>query len=156
MGNAASDRDSVGGLLDLFELGNRGDVDQQVGLYQAQIQHRAERLPAGQKLHRDVLACTERAGGGEVAGAFVIEAYRFHVVLRPACAMAVRIRRGVMGECSSSTPNRRRASFTALTMAAGGAIAPPSPMPLTPNSVYGASAVSYTHLRAHETPEHLV
>ena len=29
----------------------RGDVDQQVGLRQAQIEHRPERLPAGQQLH---------------------------------------------------------------------------------------------------------
>src|SRR5258705_11983129 len=119
MGNAASDRDSLGGFLNPFELGNRGDVDQQVGLYQAQIQHRAERLPARQKFHHDVVAGTEREGGGEVARAFVIEAYRFHVVLRPACAMAVRIRRGVIGEWSSSTPNPPRASFPALPLAAG-------------------------------------
>jgi hypothetical protein len=43
------------------------------------------------------------------------------------------MRRGVIGETSSSAPNGRNASFTALAMAAGGAIAPPSPMPLTPN-----------------------
>ena len=44
-------------------------------------------------------------------------------------------RRGEIGECTSSAPSGRNASFTALAMAAGGAMAPPSPMPLTPNMV---------------------
>jgi hypothetical protein len=120
MGNAASDHDRVRGFLDLLEFGNRRDVDQQIRLYQAQVQHRPERLPAGQIFHHGVLAATEREGSGEVVRAFVIETYRFHCALRPACAMASRIRRGVIGEWSSSAPSRCNASFTPLTIAAAG------------------------------------
>src|SRR5262249_34105427 len=50
-------------------------------------------------------------------------------------AMAATMRCGVMGDINSSTPSGRSASLTALAMAAGGAMAPPSPIPLTPNSV---------------------
>src|SRR5262249_3862215 len=54
---------------------------------------------------------------------------------RPRSAMALMMRCGVIGDINNSAPSGRSASFTALAMAAGGAIAPPSPMPLTPNSV---------------------
>jgi hypothetical protein len=37
----------------------------------------------------------------------------------------------------NSTPSPRKASFTALKMAAGGGMAPPSPTPLMPYSVLG-------------------
>src|SRR5262244_95890 len=50
-------------------------------------------------------------------------------------AMALTMRCGVIGDTSNSAPSVRSASLTALAMAAGGAMAPPSPMPLTPNSV---------------------
>jgi len=49
--------------------------------------------------------------------------------------MALTMRCGVIGDTSNSAPSGRSASFTALAMAAGGAMAPPSPMPLTPNYV---------------------
>jgi len=39
---------------------------------------------------------------------------------------------GVSGVSLNSTPSPRRASFTALKMAAGGGMAPPSPTPLMP------------------------
>jgi len=52
-----------------------------------------------------------------------------------AVPMPATMRCGVIGETSNSTPSGRSASLTALAMAAGGAMAPPSPIPLTPNSV---------------------
>src|SRR5262249_40549823 len=54
---------------------------------------------------------------------------------RPRSVMARMMRCGVIGDINNSAPSGRSASFTALAIAAGGAIAPPSPMPLTPNSV---------------------
>jgi len=51
--------------------------------------------------------------------------------------MASRIRTGVSGRSCTSAPMARSASFTALRIAAGGPTAPPSPIPLTPNSVCG-------------------
>ena len=47
--------------------------------------------------------------------------------------------REVSGSSVSSTPSGRSASLTALTIAAGGPMAPPSPMPLAPNA-YRATA----------------
>lgn len=46
-------------------------------------------------------------------------------------------RLGVIGVSDTSTPLPRSASLTALAIAAGGGIAPPSPSPLTPYSVNG-------------------
>ena len=45
------------------------------------------------------------------------------------------------GVSLNSTPSPRKASFTALKMAAGGGMAPPSPTPLMPNSVFGDGAL---------------
>jgi hypothetical protein len=55
--------------------------------------------------------------------------------LCPAAAIASTIRLGVTGLTQSSAPSGRSASLMALAIAAGGAIAPPSPMPLTPKRV---------------------
>ena len=60
-------------------------------------------------------------------------------MLRPrfvrARSIASTIRRGVIGETSSSAPKPFSASLMALVMAAGGAMAPPSPMPFWPKRV---------------------
>ena len=56
VGDAGADQKTVVLGLDAQQLGHGCDVDQQVGLRQAQIQHRPERLAAGQKLRRKVLA----------------------------------------------------------------------------------------------------
>jgi len=50
-------------------------------------------------------------------------------------AIASTMRRGVMGDTSSSAPRPFSASLTALVMAAGGAMAPPSPRPFWPKRV---------------------
>ena len=47
------------------------------------------------------------------------------------------MRRGDNGVSVISAFSGRNASFTALKIAAGGGIAPPSPTPLMPNSVFG-------------------
>ena len=51
--------------------------------------------------------------------------------------MAARTRRAVIGVSKTAAPSGRSASFTALAMAAGGPIAPFSPMPLMPNIANG-------------------
>ena len=84
----------VGGFLDLAEFGDAGEIDEQIGLDEPQIEHRPERLPAGEKLDRDVVAGAERQGGGDVAGALVVEGDRLHGALLPAAAIASRMRRG--------------------------------------------------------------
>ena len=57
---------------------------------------------------------------------------------RRARSTASETRRGVSGVSLKLAPMLRKASPTALAMAAGGAIAPPSPRPLTPYSVASA------------------
>ena len=47
MGNARADHDAVGFLLDLPKLLDARDVDEKIGLDQAHVEHRAQRLAAG-------------------------------------------------------------------------------------------------------------
>src|SRR3954470_2870423 len=58
--------------------------------------------------------------------------------------MAARTLRGVIGVSFTSAPILRSASRIAFAMAAGGEIAPPSPMPFMPYSVCG---VGGAHVR---------
>jgi len=51
--------------------------------------------------------------------------------------IASTIRRGVTGDTKSSAPSALSASLIALVIAAGGAMAPPSPRLFWPNRVYG-------------------
>ena len=88
----------------------------------------------------------ERDGRSDIRRAFVLEWSGLHAC--PRSAIACRMRRGVIGETSNSAPSGRNASLIALAIAAGGAMAPPSPMPLTPNSVYGASVSIWSRIGA--------
>src|ERR1700676_4496231 len=58
-----------------------------------------------------------------------------------AAAMAASKRRGLTGQLVTSAPSGRKASLIPLRIAAGGPMVPPSPMPLTPNSVFGEGEV---------------
>src|SRR5690606_37583213 len=119
---------------------------------QAHVHHRAQRLAAGHRL-------AHAAAGGQqglrlalAGGTDIIELGGFHalttmlggVVVMPGSASAPRsctrakacsTTRGLMGNSSTRAPNGRSASLTALAMAAGGPMAPLSPMPFWPNSV---------------------
>ena len=55
-----------------------------------------------------------------------------------------RTRRGVTGVSFTSTPKSPSASLTALAMAAGGGMAPPSPSPFTPYSVSGEGVTRWS------------
>src|SRR6266498_2471838 len=118
------------------------DIDQERRSHEPQIQHRSERLSARQKLGP---FCVRQGGQclGYMTGTYIVEARSLHAVFTRgsfdglARLIASSSRRGVSGVSVSSTPSGRNASFTALKITAGGAIAPPSPMPLMPNSVYG-------------------
>src|SRR5262249_11018162 len=102
------------------------------------------RLTAGQELGAalGVGAVGQRRDGLlQVGGPQVIEPRRLHALPAGdaldavARSIASNRRRGVSGGSLSSTPSGRSASLTALKITAGGAIAPPSPMPLMPNCV---------------------
>ena len=129
-------RDRLGVLAHRGQLRDACDVDQQLRLGEAQVEHGAERLSAGQNLGtgraREHL---QRFGDG--ARPRVVESYRLHAAaaLARTRSIASTMRRGVTGETSSSAPTSFSASLTALVMAAGGAMAPPSPSPFWPNRV---------------------
>src|SRR5262245_37460518 len=99
-------------------------------MHDTQVQHRAERLAARQELG---LRGQELERAREVFRALVVESRGLHFFFINASTM----RRGVMGDSVISTPSGASASFTAFAIAAGGAIAPPSPMPFCPNRVWG-------------------
>ena len=125
-------------LIVRLELRHRGDaahVDQLVHLGQAQVEHGAQRLAAAADLGK-FRAAQQRHCLVDAVGAPVVEGGGFHATTpTPARRRAARIRRGDAGLSMISTPSLASASLMALTMAAGGAMAPPSPMPFCPNSV---------------------
>src|SRR5712691_11673212 len=63
-----------------------------------------------------------------------------HPLVATRCSLAAtrrRTRSGLRGVSRTHTPNGRRASSTAFAIAAGGAMAPPSPTPLMPRGLRG-------------------
>src|SRR5262249_18338682 len=76
-------------------------------------------------------------------GQHVVEGDRLHVrsstppVLARALSMRLSTADGPSGARVTRTSNGRSASSTALAIAAGGEIAPPSPMPLMPSGFRG-------------------
>ena len=141
VGDAGADAPACAGVFDLLQRLEPRDVDQERGPRKPQVQHRSERLSAGQELWPLAPAASDGQCLRHIAGTDVVER------ARPSCAatrgsldglarpIASSSRRGVSGVSVSSTPSGRSASLTALKITAGGAIAPPSPMPLMPNSV---------------------
>src|SRR5262249_18496069 len=110
-----------------------------VGLRQAKVEQRPQRLRAGRRTR----AAGEQLQGlrpalrpdiGEGRGL-----HRFSpVVAAPRAAwIAASTRDGLAGRSVTSAPSGARASLMALTMAAGGPIAPLSPMPFWPKVVHG-------------------
>ncbi len=133
--HAGADGDAVVALLIGAKLFEAGHVNQRRRSGQAQVEHWPERLSARKDLGPAPLVGEQIQGGGERVGPRVGEIDRLHAAAPRARAIASRMRRGVIGECSTSAPSGRSASLIALPIAAGGAMAPPSPRPLTPNSV---------------------
>src|SRR5437868_4166877 len=138
MGDAGPEHEFVAAALGLLELGKGGDVDDQPRLDQPQIEHGTKRLAAGNDLGGSFGLAEHGKRRLQVARTFVAERRGFHAAglsASRAAKTASTTRYGVIGDCISSAPSGRSASLTALTIAAGGAIAPPSPVPFTPNCV---------------------
>src|SRR5262249_6689367 len=136
--DGGTEREAVRVLGDLGQLVNAGNVDEKRRLRQPQVEHRSERLAAREQLGLRRLG-DQRQRLGQARRPDVVEAAGFHgAVLAPvlrARATASAMRRGVTGEINSSAPSGASASLMALVMAAGGAIAPPSPKPFWPKRV---------------------
>ena len=131
--------DHVAGLLAHCAQGvDAGEVHDQIGRGEAQVEHGAEGLRAGHGLRPVAAGGEEGRGAGDVARTLQAEGRGLHAALlrlaRAASTLST-MRRGVTGARSISLPSGRSASLMALAMAAGGAMAPPSPMPFTPNVV---------------------
>ena len=138
MGNARTKHQLTFRIVSPLEFGKPANIDDEIGLDQPQIEHRPERLATGDDLGCAIRLRQQSERCVQILGTLVSERHRFHAaglaVARAASTASTR-RRGEIGECSTSTPSGRKASLTALAIAAGGAIAPPSPIPLTPNVV---------------------
>src|SRR5262249_45471365 len=125
----------------LLELLQAAEVDQQVGQGHAQVEHRQQRLAAGNRRGGRAVERQRGARFGHRLGRDVIERRRLHASasrMRRARSIASATRRGASGVSLKLAPISRKASATALAIAAGGAIAPPSPNPFTPYSVVSA------------------
>jgi hypothetical protein len=141
MGDAGADAEGGTDVVHARQRFQARHIDEERGTRQPQVQHRTERLPAGQKLAAAFGLGQRRERLSHVGRPQIVEARGLHATPDetgadgPARSSAASRRRGVSGVSLSSTPNGRSASLTALKITAGGAIAPPSPMPLMPNSV---------------------
>src|SRR5471030_1665465 len=112
------------------------EIGDRVGLGEAKIEQRAQRLRAragprarGNELQR--LRPALRPGVGKGRG--------LHRDLLLAAWRAANTREGLAGRSNTSAPRRASASLIAFTIAAGGPIAPLSPIPFWPKVVQGLS-----------------
>src|SRR5262249_38455127 len=141
MRGQSPDADGLRRRTRLLELVEAADVDQEVGERDAQGEHRQQGL-AARNCH-GMCAVRAQRGASVRNGRWlhIIELRWLHRVAplaRRARSTASDTRRGVNGVSSKLAPMSRNASATALAMAAGGAMAPPSPNPFTPYSVVSA------------------
>src|SRR5262249_6366607 len=129
---------SCGNFLELFKT---PEIDHKIGLRDSQIEHRQQRLTTGDRDGCRTVGAQQGAGSCGALRKPVVERDRFHrwaSFARRARSIASETRRGVSGVSLKVAPISRNASATALAMAAGGAMAPPSPSPFTPYSVVKA------------------
>ncbi len=123
--------DFVAGIADGVEARDAGDVDQHVGHHQPQVEHRHQRLPAGENARGIAVLGQHRHRLVHRIGAHVVERAGLHVA---SPAISAWMRRGVAGSCTSLTPS---ASAMALAMQAGTLMQLPSARPLAPSGVSG-------------------
>src|SRR5262249_51185715 len=126
----------------VVELGGTVQIDDDPRARQAHVQHRDEALSAGQHLRLVAVLRQDFGGALRRLGQHVVERDRLHVRSPPALlprafSMRPSTADGPSGARVTRTSNGRSASSTALAIAAGGEIAPPSPMPLMPSGFRG-------------------
>src|SRR5580704_17023616 len=145
MGDQRTDAEHVRRQRDLFEFLQATDVDEPIDDGDAQTEHRQQRLAAGNRRRRYAVLGQCGACGLQSGRADVVEGRGLHAApsRRRARSIASDTRRGVSGVSLKLAPIARNASATALAITAGGAIAPPSPRPLTPYSVARAGVTAW-------------
>src|SRR5262249_11205023 len=77
-GDAGADNDSIRIFVDVGQFRNGSDVDQDAGLHQTQVQHRAERLTAGNDSRAAGRLAENCRGLGETRCARKLEVARLH------------------------------------------------------------------------------
>ncbi len=78
VGDTCAENEFVAVALRLLELGEPGDVDDQFRFDKPQVQHRTERLAAGDDLGRSVCLSQQGKRRLQMAWTFVAERSRFH------------------------------------------------------------------------------
>ena len=73
-----ADLDLVAEIADLVELRHAGDVDEQAGIDQAQVEHRDQRLAAGQHARLVAVFGEQRDGLVDAVGPHIVERTRLH------------------------------------------------------------------------------
>src|SRR5262249_37155633 len=118
---------------DALQVGDAVEVDEVVEAGEAQRQHRDQALAAGERLGVAAVLLQQADGIGRRLGRVVFERRRFHWCAPSLPWIRSRMCDGVSGwMLTALIPNGDRASATALMIAGGAPMAPPSPMPLNP------------------------
>src|SRR6185369_15004564 len=130
-----ADGDRAPTVRQLVEISAAVDVDERRGARQAEGQHGDEALATRQHLGLVTVSAERIDGLGRARWHHVFERRRLHALL--AASMRPRTTDGPRGVRVTRTLKGASASSTALAMAAGGEMAPPSPTPLTPSGLRG-------------------
>src|SRR5262249_51242375 len=127
-----ADRDPVAVLANAAKAVHAPEIDEQRRPREPQPHSRKQGMPAGKELRVFASEQLDRVLDG--LRHLVLERSRDHVL---ASWIALHTRSGDAGICTSATPRGASASTTAFITAAGDAIAPVSPTPLTPSGFVG-------------------
>src|SRR6185503_16830346 len=138
-----SDGEDAVRLAQVVEIRRAVDVDEDARAREPEVQHGHEALTARQHLGGVAVTRQDLYRLRRAAGRVVLEGGGLHAepprLARRAAPSAISssTRDGPRGARVTRTPNGASASSTALAIAAGGEMAPPSPMPLTPRGLRG-------------------
>ena len=136
VGHGGAVDDGVAVVAAATQIGARAHIDEEIRLHQPQVQHRAQRLSPGDRFRETLRRGQILHRVGRAARSDVAERDGLHGMVSPPAAMIFSSSfRMVIGAESTSAPSHDSASLTAFAIAAGGPIAPPSPMPFWPNRV---------------------
>ena len=136
LGDRGADLDGLAEIADDIERGDPRNIDQHAGIDQPQIEHRDQRLAAGENARIVAVFGEQRQRLLDRIGPHVIERPWFHFFGFIVCRLTnmAWMRRGVAGSVTSATPS---ASAMALAMQAGVLMQLPSARPLAPSGVNG-------------------
>jgi hypothetical protein len=124
-------------LPDVRQLADAGDVDEHRGRREPQLHERQQGVATGDQFGVVTVFREQRDGFVGGSGAYEVELRGDHDATAFAARMASQTCCGDAGMVTSRTPMGASASTTAFMTAGVDAIAPASPMPLTPIGFVG-------------------